>query len=137
MSITLNITPDLETRVRQAAAKAGVEPDTYIADILEQYLHVQQAGSKATGLSKTETALLQQINLGLSQETWRRYHELIEKRRAETLTPDEQKALIEITDEIERANARRISALVELAQYRQTSLDALMDKLGIKAPTYE
>ena len=120
MTITLNITPDLETRLRQAAAQAGVAPDTYIANILEQYLHPQQAHREVTGLSKAEARLLQQINLGLSQETWQLYHELIAKRQAETLTPAEQKALIEITDEIESANVRRISALVELAQHRQT-----------------
>lgn len=135
MSMTLNIAPELETQVRHAAAKAGVAPEAYIAHILEQHLH--RTGSQAINLSETEAELLEQINLGLSQATWRLYHELIKKRRAETLTPGEQKQLIEITDELEIANARRLSALVKLAQYRQLPLDVLMDDLGIRAPTYD
>jgi hypothetical protein len=135
MTMILNIAPDLETQIRHAAAKAGVTPDTYVANLLEQ--HLRRTGSEAINLSETETGLLQQINLGLSQATWQLHHELINKRRAETLTPAEQKQLIEITDELEMANARRMSALVKLAQHRQISLEALMDELGIKTPTYD
>lgn len=135
MTMILNITPDLETQVRHAAEKAGVAPDTYVANLLEQ--HLRRIGSEAINLSEAETALLQQINLGLSQATWQQYHELVKKRRAETLTPAEQKQLIEITDKLEMGNARRMFALVKLAQYRQVSLEALMDDLGISAPTYD
>lgn len=135
MTITLTIPPDVETQVRQAAGKAGITPDKYIVNVLEQ--HLQQGTHKASRLSKTEATLLEQINLGVSQETWQRYRELVKKRRAETLGVDEQKVLIGITDEIETANARRMSALVELAQLRKTSLDAVMDDLGIKAPGYD
>jgi hypothetical protein len=130
----LDITPDLETQIRQAAAKAGVEPDTYITNILEQ--HLGREDREGASLSNTETELLQQINLGLPQETWQHYHQLIAKRRSETLSPVEQETLIRLTDEIEIANAHRMSALVRLAQYRETSLEALMDELGIKPPTY-
>lgn len=133
--ITLEIAPDLETQVRQAAAKAGVAPDIYVVNILEQYL--RKVGSESTSLTTAETVLLQQINLGLTPETWQRYHQLIAKRRSETLSLAEQETLIQITDELETANARRISALIKLAQYRQVSLDELMDELGIKSPVYD
>ena len=135
MTMILNIAPDLETQVRQAAEKAGVTPDAYVANLLER--HLRSPGSEASNLSETETRLLQQINLGLSQSTWQHYHELIKKRRAETLTPDEHKHLIEITNKLEIANAHRMSALVKLAQHRQIPLEALMDELGIKAPPYD
>jgi hypothetical protein len=135
MTITLDIAPDLETQIRQAAAKAGIEPDTYITNILEQ--HLRSVDLEAANFSNEEADLLQQINLGLSPETWQHYHYLIAKRRSETLSPTEQETLIQITNEIELANARRISALVKLAQYRQTSLEKLMEELGIKPPTYD
>jgi hypothetical protein len=108
----------------------------YSADnsVFEQ--HLSWEDQEAASFSNTETELLQQINLGLSQETWQQYHQLIAKRRSETLLPVEQETLIRITDEIEITNARRMSALVKLAQYRETSLETLMDELGIKAPTY-
>ena len=87
ITIVLDITPDLETQIRQAAAKAGVEPDTYITNILEQ--HLSREDRQGANLSNTETDLLQQINLGLTQETWQQYHQFIAKRRSETLSPVE------------------------------------------------
>ncbi len=95
-----------------------------------------QAQQQPSHLSEAESRLLEQINLGLSQEDWERYHKLIAKRRAETLTHDEQQELIALSDRIEEANARRIEYLVELARLRGTTLDELMGQLGIKAPSY-
>jgi wyosine [tRNA(Phe)-imidazoG37] synthetase (radical SAM superfamily) len=87
-------------------------------------------------LSSRETELLREINRGLSQEEWQRYRELVAKRRSETLTSAEQTALIALTDQIEEANVCRIERLIELAGLRNTSLEALMDQLGIKTPAY-
>lgn len=67
---------------------------------------------------------------------WEHYHALLAKRRAETLTPQEQATLIEISDQIEQANARRIQYLIELASLRGTSLEAVMQELGIEVPAY-
>ena len=83
-----------------------------------------------------EADLLQRINQGLPQETWQRYIELVARRRAETLTPDEHVALVALGDQIEEANARRIEYLVELATLRHTTLEALMRELSISGPTY-
>ncbi len=88
-------------------------------------------------LPRKEAELLQQINIGFSGEEWTAYHALVAKRRLGTLQPDEQQALIRLTDRLEQANARRIQALAELAQLRQTTLDALMGDLGIHSPGYE
>ncbi len=96
----------------------------------------EQKQIPASSLSRRETELLQEINRGLSQEDWQRYRELVANRRAEALTPAEQTALIALTDQIEEANVRRIEGLAELARLRGTSLEMLMDKLGIKAPAY-
>jgi hypothetical protein len=79
---------------------------------------------------------VQQINLGLPPTTWQRYHELARKLEDETLRPDEQQALIAITDQIEQANVRRIAALLKLAQIHNTTLDQLIDQLGIRPPAY-
>jgi len=61
-------------------------------------------------------------------------NELIAKRRAETLTPDEHAALIALSDQIEDLNARRVECLAELARLRQLSLSELMQQLGLKLP---
>lgn len=83
-----------------------------------------------------EAELLRQINTGWAAEQWRRYHALVAKRRAEILTPEEHRELIALTDEREIAHAQRMEHLVELAKLRQTTLDAVMEQLGIQAPGY-
>ncbi|MBI3796988.1 MAG: hypothetical protein HY268_08475 [Deltaproteobacteria bacterium] len=134
MTITIELAPELERQLRDEAAKEGLDTGEYIVYTLEERLrHTRQAAPR---LSSAETELLQQINLGLSQEDWQRYHTLIAKRRAETLTPDEHAALIALSDQIEEANVRRIQALVELTRLRQTSLEALMQELGLPASAY-
>lgn len=89
-----------------------------------------------SSLSKAEADLLQKINLGLPPEMWEHDHALIAKRRTETLTTEEQATLIEISDQIEQANARGIQYLIELANLRGTSLEVVMQELGIEAPAY-
>jgi hypothetical protein len=83
-------------------------------------------------LSREEAALLQQINKGLPEEVWQRYRALVARRRAETLTPEEHKELIELSDRMEEVNARRMEHLVELARLRRMSLEAVMQQLGIR-----
>ena len=132
MTITLQITPELESKVRTAASRIGVSPDAYVTKIIKQYVDDPQP----TADKESETTLLQQINIGFPPEFWQQYHQLVEKRQAEQLTPAEQHALIQFSDQIEMANVQRMKALIQLSQMRQTSLEDLMDTLGIKPPSY-
>lgn len=135
MKLTLDIPPELATQLRAAAANEGLEASEYIVHTLAE--HVQQSTPRSTPcLNATEAGLLQQINAGLPQETWQRYHELLDKRRAERLTPEEHAALITLSDRIEECNARRLESLVALARLRHTSIEALMQQLGIRTPPY-
>ncbi|MBI3797591.1 MAG: hypothetical protein HY268_11585 [Deltaproteobacteria bacterium] len=135
MALTIEITPELESQVREQAEQRGLGAGEYVVNILREHLR-QTHTIDARCLPEAEARLLQQINEGLSPEMWQRYNELIAKRRAETLTPDEHAALIALSDQIEDLNARRVECLAELARLRQTSLSALMQQLGIKAPPY-
>ncbi|MCB0189058.1 MAG: hypothetical protein KDE31_32535, partial [Caldilineaceae bacterium] len=96
-----------------------------------------QARRRSHTLADPEAALLQQINLGIDPAAWQRYDVLKAKRRAATLTDAEHSELIAIGDQIELANARRIAALIQLAQLRHTSLEELMNQLGIQPPPVE
>ncbi len=133
-TITLELTPELEQQLWDEAAKEGLEPSHYIVNTLKERL--RSPLRDVSRLSKAEANLLQKINLGLPPEVWEHYHALIAKRRAETLTPQEQATLIEISNQIEQANTRRIQYLIELASLRGISLEAVMQELGIEAPTY-
>lgn len=125
MEITIDITPELASRLRAEVAKRGLDTSGYIANALEEWLHQAQ---RQPHLSASEAALLEKIDRGLPQETWQRYNELIEKRKAETLTADEHATLIAISDQIEEANACRIEYLVQLAQIREMPLEKLMQE---------
>ena len=134
MTITLEITPELEEVLRRSAQRAGLPPDDYVLKVLQERL-----GGEARlppHLPREETELLQQINQGLPPETWARYQALKEKRDARALTPDEHAELLTLTDEVELWNARRLELVLALAQLRQVPLRAMMDELGLTPPPY-
>jgi hypothetical protein len=131
-TLTLKLTPGLEQQLLKEANQQGLELESYALKLLQQQLQP----SSAVSLAPTESELLQQINLGLSPETWGQYEVLIAKRQSETLTPEEHRILIAISDQIEKANARRIEALIALANLRKTSLEIVMRDLGVEAPDY-
>jgi hypothetical protein len=83
-------------------------------------------------LSKRESELLLAVNESFAHVQWQRYFELIDEREAETITKDELAELVELSNEIEEANAKRLQYLIELAQLRNVSLEQLMDDLDLK-----
>jgi hypothetical protein len=135
-AFTVEIAPDLEATLRREAAKQGLDARDYILGALRERL-ASALSSMAPRLPDAEATLLQEINRGLSAESWQRYSMLKEKRRAETLTPEEQAELISFSDRMEELNVQRMERLIQLARLRNTSVNALMDELGIKSPPYE
>lgn len=127
MPITINLTPELEAMLKEVAARTGKDIDNYIVSMLEEKLLPGSADPR-----KREAEILQQINLGISQEDWRRFFHLVERRDAEQLTPEEYQELLGLTNAIESANARRMEHLVELSILRKVPLDKLMEELGIQ-----
>ena len=93
-----------------------------------------KAERSAPSLSADETDLLARINEGLPEGDALRYHGLMDKRRARALTPEEHWELLRLTDAAEAIQARRIHDLVELARLRGTSLNALIEELGLHVP---
>jgi hypothetical protein len=104
---------------------------TFVAQVV-----ALRAQREAPHLSQSETKLLLKINQGLPAQRQRRFDELVAKRQAETITPEEMQELIQITDQIEQRDAQRLAALIELAHLRGTTLDALTATLGIAPPGY-
>ncbi|HEY1376531.1 MAG TPA: hypothetical protein VGF55_07040 [Gemmataceae bacterium] len=111
-------------------AARQLDPDEFgrfVARVLDL-----RAERQAPRLSAAEADLLLRINAGLPDELRQRWDELGQKRRAETLTPDEHADLLRLTEEVERRQADRLAALTELAQLRRVSLAAVMDQLGVQ-----
>ncbi len=143
MTLVLEITPDLEKQIRQAASNAGTPIDKYVLEsVMERLAQTQHTQNKPsqnntnqyTGkrLSLLEVHLLEKINQSLAQIQWERYRELLARRQAETLSSEEQRELISFSDRIEEANVKRIQYVAELAEVQHTTLPALMTKLGLK-----
>jgi len=84
MTLTLEISPELEEALRATAERAGLAPDRYVLDVLQERLDRDR--DLPPRLPRSEAKLLQRINEGLPESTWERYHALKEKRDAETLT---------------------------------------------------
>ncbi len=91
----------------------------------------------APSVSESETVHLQKINRGLRAGVDRRYRELVAKRRAETLRPNEHTELLELKEDVEKWQAEQIQHLIDFARIRGTSLSELKDELGIEAPPVE
>lgn len=137
MTITIEVAPELEQQIKQAAAKAGLSLDAYILESVTQRLPAKRhRQDNIKHFSKQESTLLQKINQSLSQIEWLRYRELIHKRQIETLTDEEQQALINLSNQIEEANAKRIEYAAELAALRKTTLPSLMKELGFRPIAY-
>ena len=120
-----------EQLLRAVAQLPPAEFAEFVGRLLS--LRAQREGSH---LSRSETALLLQINADIPADIRGRFDELIAKRQKEAITPAELAELIQITDRIEQHDAQRLAALDALAHLRQVTLFDLMDSLGIPPPTY-
>jgi hypothetical protein len=134
MTLTLEISPELEQALRETAARAGIPLDRYILNLLQQRV-VQEQDTTAL-LPQAEGDLLQKINEGMPEATWERYHDLKKKRDAQTLTEEERAELLTLVNEIEIWNARRLAFVGELARLRQMRLSDLVKQLGLTPPSH-
>jgi hypothetical protein len=97
----------------------------------------ERAKQQARSVSRAELELLlEKINRGLPSDLQMRLNQLNAKRRAETLTAEEHRDLLNLTDQVEALQAERIEALAQLARLRGLPLRSLMQELGIQAPDY-
>lgn len=124
--IVLDLSQELEQKLRATASAAGQNVDAYILRLLENNVQGQPSQEKSQTI-----ALLQLINRGLPPEAWSRFHSLVQKREDHTLNEAELAELIELTDSIDLAHAQRMEALVELAVLQNKPLEVLMDEFGV------
>jgi hypothetical protein len=134
MTITLEITPDLEELLRETAEREGLAPDRYVLNLLRQQLKRNQ--TTPPHLPREEAELLQKINQGLPEATWERYRALKLKRDDETLIPEEHAELIALTDAIEGWNVERLEIVSQLARLRGVQLSEMMKQLGLIPPSH-
>jgi hypothetical protein len=96
-----------------------------------------KARKRTRALPEREAHLLLKINQGLPSATQQRLKELINNRRAETISAKEQRELKKLTDQIEKSDAKRLELLTELARLRNVTLRKLIKQLGLKPAPHE
>lgn len=104
-----------------------------VRDFLNQSLQ-KELKSKPTAFSKEESELILKINEGLPEEMQIRYKELLKKSVDKSLTSEEENELLQIIPKVEEKSVERLKYIAELAQFWKTSIDDVMDRLGIKPP---
>ncbi len=70
----------------------------------------------------------------LSESEYKRFYELIEKRRDENISENELTELIALTEKSEELNVKRLKCLLEIAQIRNKTLREVMKELEIFPP---
>ena len=116
--------------------RAASQLDSSELNILADRILTLRAQRRVSNLTLAETDLLLKINIGLSDETWKRYNDLKTRLHEETISGEEHRELLSLIDDVEADNAKRLGYLVELAGLRGTTLDSLMRSLGIGPHTH-
>ena len=135
-TLTVHLSSDLIEALRALAGRSGQDLDSTVANLLKEQLHRVAATPAVPALSLRESELLQRIQEGLSEATWQRFHDLEAKLEAETLAPDEQRELIDLADQIEGWNVRRLALAQQLAEYRGVPSRQVVEELGLVAASH-
>jgi hypothetical protein len=135
-TLTVHLSSELVEDLRALAGRRGQDLDSTVASLLKEQLHRVGATPAAPALSLRESELLQQIQEGLPEATWQRFHDLEAKLEAEQLTPDEQRELIDLADQIEGWSVRRLELAQQLADCRGVPSRQVVEELGLMAASH-
>ena len=127
MTLLVDLPPEIEARVHEVAQAEGLDVSALMREAVEARVRQYDPARPLA-----EADLLLRINRSFSESFWDTYRALIAKRRAETLTSQEQQELIGMSDQLEAWHVERLRYLVKLAKLRQVSLDALTQQLGLR-----
>ena len=136
MALTITIPAEVEAPLRQRAAAKGVDPRGLVVAVLRDRF-CSKPVSKANTLDAEETRLFQIINKPVPQKTRELYDQLLKKQKRNRLSRFESDELLRLTNLMEKAQARRIKTVGELAAYRGVDFDDLWDQLGLGKPRHE
>jgi hypothetical protein len=128
---TINIQADVSVDVLVKAVEQlpAAELRQFTAQVL-----ALNAKRIAPSVTQEEATLLLQINTSLPADVQRRFDELIVKRDAETLNPEEYAELLRLTQQVEAFDMVRLEALTKLAALRGVTLPVLMRQLELRPP---
>lgn len=127
MTLVLELPPDIESRVLQAAEAEGLDTSAYVGRKMASLMPFF-----AAPVSMTNKELVEEINRGFSEAFWERFRALVRLRQSGKMTTSEQEEAIRMTDQTEERAAERLQCLVELSARTGKSVDQLMAEMGIR-----
>lgn len=126
MTLQLELPGEIEKRLHAEAKRCGVDEADYALDAISRRL-----SAEGLELSETEAVLLREIDRGFSEDWWRHYEDLVNKREAGSLKEAEASELAVLTNALEEYNVRRMSCIAGVAKRHGVELKRLMEQLGI------
>lgn len=114
MGLTIQLEPDLEARIREQAANAGVPVERYAAQRM------------------AESDLLWRIRTVAPETETRRLHHLMRRRRAGALDASESAELQALLDVREERAGQRIVDVTTLAGLREMTVKQVVEQLGLR-----
>ena len=120
MTLVLDLPPEVESRVREAAQAEGVDISTYVYETVAPRLR------RDSPEAMSETELLAKVREDFPQSFWKRFTALAAKRDFGTLTPDEWRELASSAEAAEAHDAERLFYLSELSRRRDVPVRPLM-----------
>ncbi|MDP6353647.1 MAG: hypothetical protein QF473_00995 [Planctomycetota bacterium] len=133
MSLTLEISPELESFLEAEATRTGKDVTSVAEAVLRKSLCPGEHSS-APRLTAEEARLLEEINRGPTTSEMEGYIALIRKRQSETITEDELDELRSFTQRMEELAVLRLKNLKKLAELRGVDVEGLMTELQIGPP---
>lgn len=97
-----------------------------------QRLFSLKARERTAVLSEREAELLEKIYQLPPADRQQRLNQLIKKRQAYTITPDELQELIALTEQAEAFDVARLELISELAHLRDVPLNQFLQQLGLQ-----
>ena len=132
MPYTIELSPDMETRLQKRAARRGMTPDDYLQARTLNWLNPRHTNPTPPDiLTPDERKILDDLNAELPREFWVRYYALQAKASEGTLTHGENKQLEAMLDKSGDWNIRRIETIIPMASRRGMGWTELMRRLGI------
>ena len=132
MSLTIQIPVTTEHYLRENANRQGMSIEDYIAQLLTETS--VSAFSKKGKKTLSEIELLQKAQLDIQENDLQEYNRLKNLLKSGKVTEQERENLIKLNDLVERAHAKRMQFILQLAKLRKVPLETVLIDLGIKLP---
>jgi len=121
---------DITSQTLSALSKSEGRDMPHIASKITSRTRFSQNGSDSSNTNEID--LIMQARQELPEALWRRYRQLTNKRRNETIAEDEYTELLDLGDTLEIHHVKRVEASAQIAKIWKRDLEEVMRILGVR-----